>query len=147
MVAVNRHQTSQLTMCTSIGFKGEMSHTRDGTERLFQQISYPQRTLYCFCGLQGMQVLKLWQGSYLLINFGIVLHGARAQRIKTCVDTKVVIREVGIVAYYCQLVTLRQLRLFLSLHRSRYLVIAEMILGQTIAFATLLREFKDQISV
>jgi hypothetical protein len=61
-----------------------------------------------------MQVLEGWHGSYLLVDFGIILHGAGTQGVESIVHTKVILREVGIVTYHRHLVTLRKLRLLLT---------------------------------
>ena len=86
-----------------------------------------------------MQVLELRQGGHLLIDLRVILHRTRTQRIETGINAKVIIREIGIVAHHGQLVTLRQCRSLRPAHGSWYLVIAKIILGQTVAFAALFR--------
>jgi hypothetical protein len=85
-----------------------------------------------------MQILELRQSGHLLVDFRIVLHGTRAQRIEAGIYTKVIIRQIGIVAHYGKLIALRKFGILSTLHRSRYLVTAIVILWQTVSFATLL---------
>ena len=143
VIVVDGHQTRQFSMGTGIGLKGEMSQTREGTERLFQEGNQCLGTLYGCSRLPGMQVLKLWHSSYLFVYLGIVLHCTRSQWIEACIYTEVIIRQIGIMTHHCQFIALRQSSIFCTFHRSWYLVTAIVVLWQTITLATLLREFKD----
>ena len=147
VVVVDDHQTRQLTMGTGIGFEGEVSQTREGTERLLQQDDEGSDTCHRGLRLQGVQILELRQSGHLLVDFGVVLHRTGAQGIEARIDTKVVVREVCVVTHHRQLVALRQLRLLSTPHRSGDLVVAEVVPWQTVAFAAFLREFEDQVSI
>ena len=147
MIVVNRHQTCQFTMSASIGFKGKMSQPRQFAERLFQERRQGQCTFCCASRLRWMQVLELWQCSHFLINLRVVLHRTRAERIEPCIHAEVVVGEVGIVAHHCQFITLGQLSIRCTTHGCRNLVITIVILRQTIAFASLFREFENQIPI
>ena len=59
VIVVNRHQSRQLTMGTCIGLEGEMSQTREGTERLLQKDDKGTSTCHSRFGLHGVQVLEL----------------------------------------------------------------------------------------
>ena len=66
------------------------------------------------CRLQGVQSGKGLHRSNLFVDDGVILHGTRAQRIETVVDTEIVVAEIGIVAHHRHLVTLRKLSLLLT---------------------------------
>ena len=77
MIVIDGHQARQLTMCTSIGLKGEVSQTGQLAERFLQQRYQGQSTHHSLLWLLRMQVLKLWQCSHLLVNLRVVLHRTR----------------------------------------------------------------------
>ena len=134
-------------MSAGVGLEREMCQAGEGTERLLQESDQCQRTLHGGLGLQRVQVLELWQGSYLLIELGVVLHRTRPQRIEARIDAEVTVREVGIMAHHRQFVALRQLCILGTAHRGRYLVTAETVRGQTVAFAPLAGALKNQAAI
>jgi hypothetical protein len=144
MVVVDGHQAREFTMGACVGLKGEMSQTSEFAERLLQHRHQSLGSLHRLNGLFGMQVLELRQSGHLFVDLGVVLHGTGAQGIEARIDTKVIVGEVGIMAYHSEFIALRELSFFCTLHRSRYLIIAKIILGQTITPAALMREFKYQ---
>ena len=147
VIVVDRHQSRQLTMGACIGLEGEMSQTREGTERLLQKDDEGTCACHRGFGLQGVQVLELGQRGHLLVDLRIVLHRTGAEGIEARIDTEVIVGEVRIVAHHRQLVALRQCCLFLAAEFLWYLVIAKAVSGQTVALAALLRKFEDQISI
>ena len=118
-----------------------MSKTRQTAQIVLQGCNSRTSTLNGMIGLQGMQVLESWQSSHLLIDLGIILHGARAQRIEPIVHTEVVQREIGIVAYHGHLVALRKLGFLLTTERCRQFaqLMLILVLRQTVAPTPLMR--------
>ena len=139
--------TRQLAVGSGVRLEGEVCQSRQLAERTLQQYHQRPCSRYRMVGLQGVQVLELRQGRHLLVDFRIVLHGTRAEGVEASIDTKVVIREVRVVTHHRQFVGLGQLGILLPADALRYLVIAEVILRQAIAFAPRLREFEYQISI
>ena len=74
MIVVNRHQTCQLAMRTSIWFKSKVSQAREFAKRLFQEPYQGQCPPDGVSRLFGMQVLELGLGGHLLVDFGVILH-------------------------------------------------------------------------
>ena len=147
MIVVDGHQTCQFTMRPCIGFEGEMSQSRQRTERLVEHDDQSLGTEDGLFRLQRVQILEGRQGSNLLVDLWIVLHRTGAQRVKTRIDTKVIIREVRIMAHHRQLIAFRQGSILLTAEFVGDLIITEIVTRQTIAFAARLREFEDQISI
>ena len=118
-----------------------MSKTRQTAQIVLQGYNSRTSTLNGMIGLQGMQVLESWQSSHLLIDLGIILHGARAQRIEPIVYTEVVQREIGIVAHHGHLVALWKLGLLLTTERCRQFaqLMLILVLRQTVAPTPLMR--------
>src|SRR5205823_604923 len=65
-------------------------------------------TLHGRLRLQRMQVADAGQPRHLLVEAGIVLHGARAQRIDAHVDGVVLLAEPGVVLHHLRLAEARQ---------------------------------------
>ena len=97
--------------------------------------------------LQGMEIGKLGHGSHLLVDAGVILHGATAQGIEPVVHTEVVGTVVGVVAHHGQLVALGQLGVGGTAQLWLQFVIAKTVLGQRIGAATLMGEFKNQMAI
>ena len=147
VIVVDGHQARQLTMCASVWLKGEMSQTREFTKRAFKHLNQFLRTICGVGRLFWMQVLELRQRCHLLIDFGIVLHRTRAQRIESRINAKVVVRQIGIMAHHRQLITFRQTSILRTLHRDRNLVITIEIAGQTVTHTSFFGQFENQFSV
>jgi hypothetical protein len=99
--------------------------------------------------LQRMKILENWQGSHLLVNLRIILHGARAQGIEPIIDTEIVLRKIGIVAHHRHLVAFRKLGFLLAAELCRQFaqLVSIHVTRQTVASTTLLGELENQISV
>ena len=147
MIVVDGHQTCQFTMRPCIGLEGEMSQSRQRTERLVEHDDQSLGTEDGLFRLQRVQILESRQGSDLLVDLWIVLHRTGAQRVKTRIDTEVIIREVRVVTHHRQLVAFRQGSILLAAEFVGNLIITKIVTRQTIAFAARLREFEDQISI
>ena len=106
VIVVDGHQTRQFSMGARIGLEGEVSQSREGTERLFQEGHQCLGSRDRMGGLRRMEVLELRQGCHLLVDLRIVLHRTGAERIEARIDTEVIIREVRVVAHHREFVAL-----------------------------------------
>ena len=109
VVATYHHQSRQLAMGSGKGFEGEGGESRQFAEGMVEQGDQRLGTTGGFGWLQGMEIGKLGHGSHLLVDAGVILHGATAQGIEPVVHTEVVGTVVGVVAHHGQLVALGQL--------------------------------------
>ena len=80
-----------------------------------------------------MEVGKLREVGYFLIDAGIVLHRTAAEGIETIVDAKVVAAKICVVSYYGQFVTLGQFCIVLTALVVRECMMAEVVAGQAVA--------------
>ena len=147
VVAAYYHQTGQLAMGTGKGIQGELLQTRKGGQTLLQVVVHGQRTLTGAVGLQGVQVAETGHVGGLLVDHGVVLHRAAAQRIESVVHTEVVAAVVGVVAYHGHLVTLGQGSIVLAPHFFGHGIVAVFVGGQAEAFTAGFRQFENQVSV
>ena len=134
-------------MGTGKGLQREGVQSRQFAKRPAEQRTHRLGTLDRLVGLQRVQVLELRQGSHLLVDLRVILHRTRPQGIKAIVDAKVIGRQIGIMAHHGHLVALGQFSIALSAQLLWHLVVAEAVLGQTVTFAALLRQFKNQVSI
>ena len=130
MIVINHHQSRQFAMCTSIRLKRELSQASQRTKSLVEHGDYRFSSHSRLCRLRRVQVLELWKCCYLFVNLRIVLHGTRPKRIEARIHTKVIVRQIRIVTHHRQLITLWQSCILGTFHRSRYLIITKIILGQ-----------------
>ena len=109
VVGADDHQSRQLAVSPGEGVEGELSHARQGAERLLQAAIDAERTLHGGGRLQRMERGEGGQGCYLLVDDGVVFHRAAAKRVEAVVDAEVVGTVVGVVSDDGELVTLGQL--------------------------------------
>ena len=86
-------------------------HGRHAGQRLQpvrQPVDQLERTLHGRDRLQRMQIADAGQPRHLLVDPGIVLHGARAQRIDAHVDGVVLLAEPRVVLHHLRLRKARQ---------------------------------------
>ena len=150
MVATHHHKASELTMSTSVRVECELFQTRKFGKRALQVVIHCEGALYIFLVLQWVQTGKFRLSAHLLVDFGIILHGARAQWIETSVDTEVVVAHIGVVANHSHLINLGKAWSLLTLESVGQVgefIFCELIFGQAIALATLFREFEYQFAI
>ncbi len=78
----------ELAVRTGGGLEGHAVHAGDlGRDSALRGVQHlPAAGYGVLRGLQGMHAGKARQGRHLLVDAGVVLHGAGAQRIKAVVD-------------------------------------------------------------
>ena len=150
VVAAHHHQSGELAMSAGVGVERELTQARELGKRALQVVIHCQGTLHVLLVLQWVQVGEFGQVAHLLVDLGIVLHGARPQRVEASVDTKVVVAHVGVVAHHSHLVNLGEAWSLLA-HESTgevvEFVLSKLVLGKAIALATLFREFEYQFAI
>ena len=110
VILTHHHQSGELTMSAGIGIESELGKTRQACESLLEIVVQFQGAL---CGggiLKRMQGGKTRHGGNLLVDLGIILHRAAAERIETGVDTEILLRQVGVMSHHIQLAHLGKFR-------------------------------------
>ena len=102
VVLAHHHQTGKLAMSASIGCEREIGQSGEFAQRTCRMVIDGEGTLHALFALQGMQPLESSVRSHLLIDLGVVLHGAATQRIEASLYAKVLVRYVGVVAHYIE---------------------------------------------
>ena len=103
MIGTDGHQSGKFAVCAGEWVKGEFSHSADFAERALQmpvKCEVPLRVV----ARSGVHVGKPWVGGHLLVDFRVIFHGARPERVETRVDAKVVGRHIVVVAHHGQFV-------------------------------------------
>ena len=90
VVGVYDHQARQLAMGAGVRVEGELGHAADFAEELLKGVVGLKGALHRLERLRGMQTGGDGVGGNLLVDFGIVLHRARAQGIEASVNAEVV---------------------------------------------------------
>ena len=133
VIVADNHQSGELSVSTGKGIQSEVSQSGKFGKRLLQVVFHLEGSLTAVCRLGGMEVGKLWEVGYFLIDAGIVLHRTTAEGIETIVDAKVVAAEICVVSYYGQFVTLGQFCIVLTALAVREYMMAEVVAGQAVA--------------
>ena len=101
-------------MGAGIGVERKCSKAADFGKRCRKIVIDLQRTLCRLYRSFGVQCRKRWQCTDFLIETGIVLHCTAAKRVEACVYTKVLVREVRIMAHHIKLGHFREFRFALT---------------------------------
>ncbi|MPN43221.1 hypothetical protein SDC9_190780 [bioreactor metagenome] len=80
------------------GLEGHLVHANERAEPLFGANEHFDCTLRRFCGLQRVDAGKTLQRGNLLVDGGVVFHGAGAERIEPVVDAVDLLLQLGIMA-------------------------------------------------
>ena len=100
-LVVRRHeqQPGQLTGSTSGRLEGCGRHASDLAERTFKAHHDLEPSLDETCRCSRMDIGEPWQGCDRVTQLGVVLHGARAQRIGPEVDRELPVTQTGEVGH------------------------------------------------
>ena len=80
------------------GLEGHGVHTGDLTQQLLRLVEHLQAALDRLLRLEGVHLAEAWQGGHVLVNLGVVLHGAGAQGVEAVVDAVDPLGQGGVVA-------------------------------------------------
>ena len=86
-------------MSACVRVESELAQTAQLCQHLLQIVVQLKSTLCRLCRLQRMQTCKLRKHAQLLVDFGVILHGAAAQGIEAGVYTEILVADVGKVAH------------------------------------------------
>ena len=107
MVFFNQHQTGQLTVCARCRLEGHVVHAGDLAQILSGKVERLQAALYSLLRLQRMDAGKAGKGGNLIVYFGVIFHGAGAERVEAVVDAVGLFGKLGVVAAQLVLAHLR----------------------------------------
>ena len=110
MVGFDEHQARQLAMRARRGLQRDTRHARNFRQVLLQFVDQLDRALHRAVWLQGMDAREAGQYRHVLVDLGIVLHGAGAERVEACIHAEIALRKVRIVAHDLDFAHLRQRR-------------------------------------
>ena len=98
VVGLDEQQAGELTMGAGGRLEGHGVHASDLPKQLLRQGVGLQAALDSLLGLEGVDLSKAGQGGHILVDFGIILHGAGAQRVEPVVDAVDPLAQSGVVA-------------------------------------------------
>ena len=106
VVGAYDHESGQLAVGAGEGVEGELAEAADFAQRALQAPVGLEGTL----GVDGVgcrvEAREAGHRGDSLVDFRVIFHCARAQRIEAAVDAEVVGRHACVVAHYCRLVDL-----------------------------------------
>ncbi len=105
---LDRHHAAQFPVCAGLRAHGDGVHAGQFDQPAAAFVDQRQRALNARLRLQGMDVGKARQPRHRLVEPWIVLHGARAERIKPHIDGVVLLGEPHIMAHRLRLRQSRQ---------------------------------------
>ncbi len=100
VVLFDQHHARKLAVRACRGLKRNGVHARDFAQLVGQRVQNLHAALGVFKALQGVHARKAGQSRDGVVDAGIVLHRAAAERIKTVVHAVSLLAQSGIVAYY-----------------------------------------------
>ena len=107
VIFFNQHQTGQLTVCARCRLEGHVVHAGDLAQILSGKVERLQAALYSLLRLQRMDAGKAGKGGNLIVYFGVIFHGAGAERVEAVVDAVGLFGKLGVVAAQLVLAHLR----------------------------------------
>ena len=108
VVGADDQHAGELAVRAGRRLQGDAGQPGDLAQVLLQLVHEQQRALDGHLILVGMDVLKAGQRDGAVVDLGIVLHRARAERVEARVDGMVHLAEAGEVAHHLDLAHLRQ---------------------------------------
>ena len=90
VVAANHHQAGELAVSAGEGVERKFAHAADFAKGLLESPVSLQGALHCRSRRERMESGKSAVRGDLLVEFRIILHSARPQRIEAGVDTEVI---------------------------------------------------------
>ena len=110
VVGVNHQHPRQLALCARRGLEGRGLHSGELEQILLQLVHELEGALEAGLRHEGMNVREAGQRGHALVDLGVVLHGAGAQRVHPRIDPEVPRGEARIVTDDVDLGQLRQFR-------------------------------------
>ena len=108
VVLLDQQHAGELAVSAGGGLEGHAVHAGDLAEIAAGGIQHLPASGHGVLRGQGMHPGKARQGRHLLVDAGVILHGAGAQRIKAAVDAVNVLAQLRVVAAQIHLAELRQ---------------------------------------
>ncbi len=94
----DRHQPAQLAMRAGAERHGDGRHASQHFDPVRERVDERERALHAFDRLQRVDVGEAGKPREALVEPGVVLHGATAQRVYAHVDAVVLLRQARVVA-------------------------------------------------
>ena len=145
VVLLDQQHTGELAVSTGGRLEGHVVHAGDLAQVGLGGVQHLLHALLVGGGRERMDGGKALQRSHLLVDAGVILHGAGAQGIKAAVDAVHLLAKLGIVAGDIGLAHLRQGGLDLTLQGSGQLHLRHVAGGQKAAMTAGNALFKNQL--
>ena len=117
MVFFYQHQTGQLAVRARRRLEGHVVHAGDLAQILSGKVERLQAALYSLLRLQRMDAGKAGKGGDLIVDLGVIFHGAGAERVEAVVDAVGLFGKLGVVAAQLVFAHLWQMRGVLAAQR------------------------------
>src|SRR5574344_2037342 len=110
VVLAHNHKSGQFSMSSGTWSECKRLHTCNSCKCLIQFIIDFKSPLYGTVRLKRMFRLEGRHIGNFLVYFRIVLHGTTSERIESCINSEIHLREIGIMSYYVNLTNLRKIK-------------------------------------
>ena len=111
VICLDEQHAGQLAVCARSRLERDRVHAEHFAELAAQHVQRLQRALRRFDRLQRVQLRKARQRRHFLVDLGVILHGAGAERIESVVHTVNALAKRRIVPRQLVLADLRQAQL------------------------------------
>ena len=145
MVLLDQQHAGELAVSAGGRLEGHVVHAGDLTQQLPSGVQHLLTAFHGVLGSQGMHAGKAGQSGHFLVNAGIVLHGAGAQRVEAGVDAVNTLVQLSVVAAEVGLTDLGQLGCFGTNQGSGQCHFLHVALGQVLHTAAGNALFKNQL--
>ena len=145
VILLDEQHAREFAVRTGSGLERHAVHARDLTQILLRKLQHTTAALHRVGGGQRMDTRKAGQRSHFLVDAGIILHGARAERIEAAVHAVDVVVQLRIVAAEVLLAQLRQNGSLRATQRLRQRCLLDVTRREDAAAAAGNASLKDQL--
>ena len=93
VIGLDHEDAGELAVGAGGGLQAGPVHAGDREQALLQLVHELEHALHVLLGLVGVEFGEAGQGRHLVVHLGVVLHGARPERIEAGVDAVVEMRQ------------------------------------------------------
>ena len=145
MILLDEQDAREFAVRTGCGLECHAVHARDLAQILLCQLQHAAAALHRVGGSQRMDTRKAGQRGHFLVDPGIILHGAGAERIEAAVHAVDVVVQLRIVAAEVLLAQLRQNGSLRAAQRLRQRCLLDVTRREDAAAAAGNASLKDQL--
>ncbi len=103
VIGLDHEDAGELSLGAGRGLEAGPVHAGYLEQPLLQLVQELEDPLHVRLGLVGVKLGEAGERRHLVVDLGVVLHGARPQRIEAGVDAVVEMGQAGVVAHHLRL--------------------------------------------